>query len=82
MREPASEGLLLKPARPAIYGNDMEENLRWLWYAFGAAWIIHILYLVSISSRASRLKEQLENLKVLLRQQESKREGDKAAPPR
>lgn len=48
----------------------MEENLKWLWYAFGAAWIIHILYVVSLSRRETRLREQLENLKSLLSEYE------------
>ena len=29
----------------------MEENLKWLWYAFSAAWVLHILYLVSLAQR-------------------------------
>ena len=32
----------------------MEENLKWLWYAFSAAWILHILYLGSISVREKK----------------------------
>jgi hypothetical protein len=50
----------------------MNENLHWLWYAFSAAWIVHILYLVSISSREKKLREQMDYLKTLLQQHESK----------
>ena len=50
----------------------MEENLKWLWFAFGAAWIIHILYVVTISSREKRLREQLDHLKSLLTEREGK----------
>jgi bacteriorhodopsin len=50
----------------------MEENLRWLWYAFGAAWVIHILYVYSIASRAKDLRAQIDNLKTLLKDQERK----------
>ena len=52
----------------------MEENLRWLWYAFGAAWVIHTLYVYSIASRAKELRSQIENLKSLLKEQELKSE--------
>ncbi len=50
----------------------MEENLRWLWYAFSAGWILHILYLVSLSMREKKLREQAANLKAVL--EESTRE--------
>ena len=51
----------------------METRLEWLWYAFSAAWIIHLAYLVSISSREKKLREQIDYLKTLLKDQESKR---------
>ncbi len=44
----------------------MEENLRWLWYAFSAGWILHVLYLVSLSLREKKLREQMANLKAVL----------------
>jgi len=50
----------------------MEENLKWLWWAFGAAWVIHILYVASIASRAKDLRGQLDNLKSLLKDQQEK----------
>ncbi len=50
----------------------MEENLKWLWYAFGSAWIIHILYVYSIASRVKDVRGQIDNLKELLRDQEQK----------
>jgi len=52
----------------------MEENLKWLWYAFGSAWIIHILYVYSIASRTKQLRSQIENLKTLLKEHEQKAE--------
>ena len=54
----------------------MEENLKWLWYAFSAAWILHILYLWSLSIREKRLRQQLSDLKSLLEDHESRAEGD------
>ena len=50
----------------------MEENLKWLWYAFGAAWIIHIFYIRTISSREKKIREQLDHLKSLLAEREGK----------
>jgi bacteriorhodopsin len=50
----------------------MEENLKWLWYAFGAAWIIHIFYLTTIASREKKIREQLDHLKSLLTERERK----------
>ena len=44
----------------------MEENLKWLWYAFSTAWILHVLYLGSLSVREKKLRQQLQNLKALL----------------
>ena len=52
----------------------MEENLKWLWYAFSAAWIIHILYVASIASRAKDLRGQIDNLKTLLQDQQNRSE--------
>jgi len=46
----------------------MEENLKWLWYAFSAAWIIHLVYLLSIAQREKKLRRQIEDLKSLLDQ--------------
>jgi len=60
----------------------MEENLKWLWYAFSAAWIIHILYVASIASRAKDLRGQIDNLKTLLQDQQNRSEEptQKGAP--
>ena len=57
-------------------GNEfvMEENLKWLWYAFSVAWTLHILYLGSLSVREKKLREQLANLKAVLEEST----GDKA----
>jgi bacteriorhodopsin len=54
----------------------MEENLKWLWWAFGSAWIIHILYLVTISAREKKLRQQLDHLRTLLKEHEGKAGGD------
>ena len=44
----------------------MEENLKWLWYAFSVAWVIHILYVISVSRREQKLRQELEALKAML----------------
>lgn len=44
----------------------MEENLKWLWYAFSAAWIIHLLYVVSLARREKRLRDELQALKSMV----------------
>jgi hypothetical protein len=50
----------------------MDDRLDWVWYAFTVAWILHILYLVSISTREKKLREQVDYLKTLLKEHESK----------
>ncbi len=49
----------------------MQENLEWLWYAFSAAWVLHILYLVSISAREKKLRQQISDLRSLLEEHDS-----------
>lgn len=44
----------------------MGDNLQWLFGAFGAAWIIHMLYLLSISSRQKKVLRQIDDLQKLL----------------
>jgi hypothetical protein len=51
----------------------MEENLKWLWYAFSAGWILHLTYVVSISIRQKRLGRQMQDLKSLLEEHESRK---------
>ena len=50
----------------------MEENLKWLWYAFSAAWVLHILYVFSLSRREKRLREELEALKAMVEERQRK----------
>ena len=53
----------------------MPDNLEWLWYAFSAAWVLHILYLFSISSREKKLRQQISDLRSLLEEHDSKTAG-------
>jgi CcmD family protein len=50
----------------------MEENLKWLWYAFSAAWIIVILYVASIERRGRKLRDELEALKTMVEERGKK----------
>ncbi len=50
----------------------MPDNLEWLWYAFSAAWILHILYLVTISAREKKLRQQINDLRSLLEEHNAK----------
>ena len=50
----------------------MEENLKWLWYAFSAAWIIHLLYLVSLARRGKKLHDELQTLKSMVDERQRK----------
>jgi hypothetical protein len=43
----------------------MGDNLQWLFGAFGAGWVIHMLYLLSISSRQKKVFKQLDDLQRL-----------------
>ena len=58
----------------------MEENLQWLWLAFGCAWLIHIFYVFTISSREKKIRQQLDHLKSLLEERESK-SGERGSRP-
>ena len=44
----------------------MGDNLQWLFGAFARGWVIHMLYLLSISSRQKKVFKQLDDLQRLL----------------
>lgn len=50
----------------------MEENFKWLWYAFSAAWILHILYVFSLSVREKKLQRQIRDLKTLIEERDDR----------
>ena len=50
----------------------MEENLKWLWYAFSAAWLLHAVYLFSLSRREKKLHDELEALKSMVEERQKK----------
>ena len=50
----------------------MEENLKWLWYAFSAAWALHLFYLASLGRREKKLREEIELLKSMVEERQKK----------
>lgn len=50
----------------------MEENLKWLWYAFTVAWLIHLIYVATLSARERKLRDELDALKALLEERQQK----------
>jgi hypothetical protein len=46
----------------------MEENLRWLYYAFGFGWAMLFLYLFWISRREQALRKKIAALQALLKE--------------
>lgn len=50
------------------------RNFTFMFYGFAAAWLIVLIYVVSLARRGSRLKRELENVKHLLQANEPSRE--------
>jgi len=47
------------------------RNITFLFYGFLAAWLIVLLYVLSLARRNARLKKELDNVKNLAAQSES-----------
>lgn len=43
------------------------RNFAFMFYGFLAAWLIVLLYVISLARRGARLNKELENVKQLLR---------------
>ncbi len=48
----------------------MEQNFMFLFYGFTAAWLIVILYVISIAVRESKLRQELDRVKRMLDERE------------
>jgi len=48
------------------------RNFTFMFYGFLAAWLIVLLYVISLARRGARLKKELENVRQLLSSNESK----------
>ncbi len=47
----------------------MEENLKWVWFAFSVAWVLHLAYAYSLGVRQKALSRQVEDLRAQLEDQ-------------
>ena len=50
----------------------MEENFKWLWYAFSLAWVLVVGYLFSLGRGESKLRDELESLKTMIEDRQKK----------
>ena len=48
----------------------MEQNFAFLFYGFTAAWLIVILYVISLALRESKLRQELDRVKRMVEQGE------------
>jgi len=48
----------------------MEQNFAFLFYGFTAAWLIVILYVISLALRESNLRQELDRVKRMLDERE------------
>lgn len=42
------------------------RNFTFMFYGFAAAWVIVLVYVISLARRGARLKKELENVKQLV----------------
>lgn len=53
-------------------GNTVDaRNFTYMFYGFTAAWLIVLLYVISLARRGARLKKELEDVKQLVRGERS-----------
>jgi CcmD family protein len=45
---------------------NMAQNSTFLFYGFLAAWVIVLLYVISLAQRGAKLKKELEDVKQLV----------------
>jgi hypothetical protein len=44
----------------------MEDSLNLLWYAFSAAWVAYLVFVLAVSARQKRIWEQIRDIRVRL----------------
>lgn len=49
-----------------------ERNFTYMFYGFAAAWLILVLYVVTLAARERNLKREVETLRKLLEGREAK----------
>jgi len=50
------------------------RNFTFMFYGFTAAWVIVLIYVISLARRGARLKRELENVKHLVQGSDTARE--------
>jgi CcmD family protein len=50
------------------------RNFTFMFYGFTAAWLIVLIYVISLARRNARLKRELDNVRSLFQSAESSRE--------
>jgi CcmD family protein len=50
------------------------RNFTYMFYGFTAAWLIVLLYVISLARRGARLKKELDDVKQLVRGERSNQE--------
>ena len=51
----------------------MEQNYTFLFYGFTAAWLVIIVYVISIALRESKLRQELDRVKRMVEEREHER---------
>jgi CcmD family protein len=51
----------------------MDRNFEYMFYGFTAAWLIVMVYVISIALRERRLREELDRVKRMFEESETKK---------
>ena len=51
---------------PHTLASMYARNFAFMFYGFAAAWVIVVLYVISLARRGARLKKELEDVKRLI----------------
>lgn len=49
-----------------------ERNFQYMFYGFAAAWLVIVLYVMSLVARERKMRDELITLKNMMRERESK----------
>lgn len=55
---------------PHTLASMYARNFTFMFYGFAAAWVIVVLYVISLARRGARLKKELEDVKRLIASEE------------
>jgi CcmD family protein len=51
----------------------MDRNFEYMFYGFTAAWLVVMIYVISIALRERRLREELDRVKRMFEESETKK---------